>query len=215
MPEPIPTPAAPVDSAPAPVADESTVDDNEAIPGSEALGDPGKKALDAMKAKWKAAEAKAQSEADARAALEAKIEGKEADYAKDQERRNVESAALAKANTRILKAEIRAAAAGKLADPADALLYLDLSRFEVGDDGDVDTDAVASAIEALAKAKPYLAAQRGTGPVFESPGAHRKGAPAGQLTQEQVKQLYAEKKYDEIDQARQDGRLASIFGATS
>ena len=33
---------------------------------------------------------------------------------------------------RILKAEVRAAAAGKLADPKDALLHLDLSAFRGG-----------------------------------------------------------------------------------
>ncbi|GMA26193.1 hypothetical protein GCM10025864_39520 [Luteimicrobium album] len=113
-----------------------------------------------MKAKWKAAEEKARAEAEAREKAEAKIAGTEAEYAAEQERRKVEQEALAKANERILKAEIRAAA-GKLADPSDALRYLNLADFEVGPDGEVDQAAITASIEALIKSKPYLAAQGG------------------------------------------------------
>lgn len=93
------------------------------------------------------------------AELQAKIEGKEKEYAAEQERRKVEKDALSKANQRILKAEIRAAAKGVLADPTDALTFIDLSSFEVGDDGDVDAQAITDAIDNLIKSKPYLAAQ--------------------------------------------------------
>lgn len=74
--------------------------------------------------------------------------------------------ALSKANARVLAAEVRAAAAGKLADPADASRFLDLSEFEVGDDGEVDAKAIAKAIDQLVKEKPYLGtngAKRSTG----------------------------------------------------
>ena len=131
----------------------------EHIDGEESLGDPGKKALDAMKAKWKAAEDRAKAAEAAAAEALAKAEGKEKEYAAEQERRKVEMDALAKANQRILKAEIRAQATAKLADPADALLYLDMSSFEVGDDGEVDAQAITAAIDNLIKSKPYLAAQ--------------------------------------------------------
>lgn len=93
------------------------------------------------------------------AELQAKIEGKEKEYAAEQERRKVEKDALSKANQRILKAEIRAAAKGVLADPTDALTFIDLSSFEVGDDGEVDAQAITDAIDNLIKSKPYLAAQ--------------------------------------------------------
>jgi len=212
-------------TAPAPVevptlvAGESTAGDTtpqapavEHIDGEEALGDPGKKALDAMKAKWREAEKKA-AETEARiAAMQAKIDGKEAEHAAEQERRNVESAALAKANERILKAEIRAAAAGKLADPADALKFLDLAQFEVGPDGEVDAEAVASAIADVVKAKPYLAAQGGTpATVFESPAAHRDGAPKAQLTRADVEQMTPE----QVNAARAEGRLNNLLGIKS
>ena len=150
-----PTDATPVDGA-APEQDPTPA---EQVPGEEALGDPGKKALDAMKAERNAARAEAKARADEIAQLRAKIEGREAEYAAEQERRAGEAAALAKANERIVKAEIRAAAAGKLADPADALRYLDVSSFEVGDDGETDAAAIAAAVDDLITTKPYLAAQ--------------------------------------------------------
>jgi len=59
-----------------------------------------------------------------------------------------------------VRAEVRAAAAGKLADPSDALRFLDLAQFEVGEDGDIDQDEIADAIDELLTQKPYLAAQR-------------------------------------------------------
>ena len=122
----------------APEADDDGVEDPE---GADKLGDAGKKALDAMKAKLKAERQK-------RIAAEAAL----ADNANEDEdtkaRQQAESAALAKANARIVKAEVRAVAAGKLADPADALNFIDLEDFEVGEDGDVDArhleDRVAS-----------------------------------------------------------------------
>lgn len=154
--------------AAAAVEQESTVVEStgdgatEVVPGEESLGDAGKKALDAMKADRNAARAKA-AEAEAEIArLRAVAEGKEAEFKAEQERRAVEAAALGKANERIKKAEIRAAAAGKLNDPADALRYLDLDEFEVSDDGEVDTDAVKEAIDRLISTKPYLAVAQGT-----------------------------------------------------
>lgn len=133
--------------------------DAEHIDGEESLGDPGKKALDAMKAKWQAERARANAAEQAAAEALAKAEGKEKEYAAEQERRRVEQEALSKANQRILKAEIKAAAKGILADPTDALTFIDLSSFEVGDDGDVDAQAITAAIDNLITSKPYLAAQ--------------------------------------------------------
>ena len=178
------------------------------VPGEEALGDPGKKALDTMKAEKRAALQEARDAKAERDALQAKLDGKEAEHAAQQERRALEDAALAKANERILKAEVRAAAATALADPTDALLYLDLSQFEVGNDGEVDTDAVKSAIADLVKNKPYLAAQGGTSTVFESPGAHRAGDLVSQVTQAELDRMTP----TQINDARKAGRLKSLLG---
>lgn len=129
------------------------------VEGADQLGDAGKKALDAMKAKWRAAEQRAKERDAELADLRAKVEGREAEYAAEEARRKVEAAALAKANDRIKRAEIKAAAKGVLNDPADAFKFLDLDVIEVGDDGDVDGDAIAKALADLVKSKPYLAAQ--------------------------------------------------------
>lgn len=79
---------------------------------------------------------------------------KDADAAARQEERN-------RANARIVRAEVKAAAGAKLADPEDAVRLLDLDQFNVDDEGDVDAKAVAAAIDELIKAKPYLAAAAG------------------------------------------------------
>ncbi|MEW2034898.1 hypothetical protein AB0901_30905 [Streptomyces roseifaciens] len=59
----------------------------------------------------------------------------------------------------LVRAELRAAAAGRLRDPADALALLDVSAL-VGDGGDIDAAAVAAAVDQLVKDKPYLAVEQ-------------------------------------------------------
>jgi len=145
--------------------------------GATALGDAGKKALDAMKAERNEAKAETKRLSDEFAALKAQIEGREAEHAATLAAQAVKDEALSAANQRILKAEVRAQAASKLNDPKDALLYLDLSGFEVGEDGEVDGDAVAAAIDKLITDKPYLAAQ-GTRFKGEADGGARKEPPA-------------------------------------
>ena len=142
----------------------------------------------------------------------AKLQGKEAEYAEQLKQREVEQAAVAKANERILKAEIRAAAAGKLADPSDALVHIDLSKFEVGADGEVDASAIEAAIKSLLESKPYLAAQGGQ-TVITSPTLGRDGAlTEGQLTKADVERMTKAKDFAGIEKARQEGRLNSVLG---
>ncbi|WP_139277745.1 hypothetical protein [Rhodococcus marinonascens] len=136
--------------------DESVDTDVDGESDERDLGDKGKRALDNMKSKWKCERTKRQE-------LEQRISTLESggDDA-DSTQRDADQSALAKANVRIVKAEIRAAAAGKLSDPSDALKFLDLEQFEVGDDGEIDEDEIAEAITELVEKKPYLAAQGGT-----------------------------------------------------
>ncbi|MFF2256720.1 hypothetical protein ACWGSB_01695 [Streptomyces albidoflavus] len=71
----------------------------------------------------------------------------------------------------LVRAELRAAAAGKLRDPADALALLDVSSL-AGSGGDIDAAAVAAAVDQLVKDKPYLAvAQTGAAPSWGDVGA--------------------------------------------
>lgn len=138
------------------VEEADDVDSDEADDaGADELGDAGKQALDRMKAKLK-------TERERRIVAEAKANAAPEGDDVEKVRHEAETAALAKANTRIVRAEVKAAAAGKLNDPTDALNFLDLSQFEVDDDGDVDTDEIAEAIAELVRTKPYLAAQGGT-----------------------------------------------------
>lgn len=155
-------------------ATETTTTESAPDDGEAALGDAGKKALDAMKAKWRAAEAEAKRVTDEVAALRAAAEGREAEHQATIESQKVKDDALAAANTKIAKANLRAAAAGKLADPTDALTFIDVSTFEVDDDGNTDEAALTAAIADLIKSKPYLAAQGGTRFQGEADGGARK-----------------------------------------
>lgn len=135
--------------------------DTTSEPSVEPLGEAGMKALAAEREARKVAE-KRIAEAEAKAAeMQAKLDGREAEFKAEQDAQAVKNDALAHANARILKAEIRAAAAGKLADPADALAFIATTDFEVSDDGSVDADAITAAIAELIERKPHLAARSG------------------------------------------------------
>jgi hypothetical protein len=140
----------------------------------------------------------------------AKLQGKEAEYEAAQEAQRLKDEALAVANDRIRKAEVRAAAAGKLSDPADALRFLDLSEFEVGTDGEVDASQIVSAIDNLIKSKPYLAAQ---GKRFEGTadgGARNDATQVAQLTQSDLDRMSPE----QIAEAEAKGQFDRLLGRT-
>lgn len=180
--------------------------------GAESLGDAGKQALDRMKGKW-------QAERDRRKALEGELEKLRAPSAPKQDgeqqpdvdaiRREATQQAVKAANERILKAEIKAAAAGKLADPGDALRLLDVSNFEVDADGNVDADEIAEAIDGLLRSKPYLSAQGVRRFQGSADGGARKGSREGaQLTQDDLKGM----KPEAILKAQAEGRLNDLLG---
>lgn len=204
-------------------ADDDATDENadEGGDGKEEdkpLGPKGEKALAAEKEKRRQAQqdlrewkALGLSPADIKKLIAAK-EGDEPDL--EAVRREAGAEATKKANARILRSEIKAAAAGKLADPADALRLLDLDRFEVGDDGEVDEDEIADAIDELVKNKPYLAVQDGKRFKGKADGGTRKESLPAQLTEADVKKLAAEGKHAEIEKARGEGRLNQLLGIT-
>lgn len=180
--------------------------DDDADPeGADALGDKGKRALASMKGKWR-------SERQKRRALEEQLAnaGKRDDGdGPDAVKREAERAATAKANARILRSEVRAAAKGVLADPKDALTFLDLDAFEVDEDGEIDSDEIADAIEELISNKPYLAAAKA--PRFQGTGdggAARKAGKPKQLTREDLKRMSPA----EIVKAKNEGRLDDALG---
>ena len=155
-----------------------------------------------MKGQWRAERERAKE-------LEQRLAEKDTVDEADKVRRDAETAALSKANIRIIRAEVKAAAAGKLADPADAYRFLDLDQFEVDDDGNVDSEEIAEAIDDLIKSKPYLAAAtakrfQGTG----DGGAARTASRPKQLTRQDLKSMSPEA----IEKARIDGRLDDLMG---
>ena len=191
-----------------PVESQESPAEEPPVPGEDALGDAGKKALDAMKAERNEARKRAQEREAELAALRAQVEGKEAEHAAELERQRVQAEALKTANDRIRKAEVRAAAKGVLADPADAFKFLDLDEIDVDDEGAVDTAALESALKSLIESKPYLAAQSGSRFEGSGDGGHRNEAPVSQLTEAQLSSMSPA----EINEARRAGRLDRVLG---
>lgn len=76
--------------------------------------------------------------------------------AEERDRRDAEI--LTKANTRVIKASIKALAAKDFTDPEDAVLNLKVSDYEVDDDGNVDERAIKRDLADLLKRKPHFAA---------------------------------------------------------
>jgi hypothetical protein len=205
------------DAAAAAGDDDELTDEEKAA--KAALGDAGKQALDRMKAKWQKERDRAR---DAEARLAEATKKKPADGEQpdpDEIRAEAEKAATAKVNQRIVRSEVRAAAAGKLQDPRDAITLLDLSKFDVDEDGNVDEDEIADAIDELLKNKPYLGVTQGDSKKFKggADAGPRGNGKAGkpQLTEADVKKLAAEGKHAEIEKARKEGRLNELLGIKS
>lgn len=177
----------------------------------EPLGEAGKKALDAMKLRAREAEKTAREAAAELARVKAEQEGKAAEYEQQQAADKVRADALAAANTRILKAEVRALAASRLADPEDALRFLDLTDFDVTDTGDVDRAAITAAIESLVTSKPYLSAQGGGRFQGAGDGGARNAQKPSQISEAELAQMSPE----QINKARREGRLDRLMGKTA
>ena len=140
-------------------------------------------------------------------ALQAKVDGKEVEHAADQVKREAEIAALTKANERIVRSEVKTAAKGVLADPADAFKFLNLSKFDVNDDGEVNEAAIADAIADLIKNKPYLAVQDGKRFQGGGDGGTRKESRPAQLTKANLAGMSPQA----IEEARIAGRLDDLM----
>ncbi len=75
----------------------------------------------------------------------------------DAARKEGETAALDRANVRLVSAEARALAAeAKFRNPSLAARSIDLKDVKVNDDGSVDADAVKAKLKALSDSDPYL-----------------------------------------------------------
>lgn len=183
--------------------------------GDEPLGPAGTKALQAEKDKRRAATKRARAAEQRNRELQAELDrakggkgGKGDDNGDDDESGRDNTDATTKANRRILRSEIKAAAKGVLEDPSDAYRYLDLDEFEVSNDGDVDEDEIADALEKLVQKKPYLAAQGGKRFQGSNNGGPRNATRPKQLTAADLDRM----KPADIEKARLEGRLDRLMG---
>src|SRR5690349_4876017 len=152
----------------------------------EGLGDAGKRALARMKAERAAAkkEAAAAKKAAADERRKAAALAKRVDEFEDRDRTDLEKAQkaaerateqAAKATARAVRGEIKVGAAGRFTDPEDAIdvLMLHPDRY-VGDDGDVDTDAIETALDELLQRKPHWGVREETAAAGDGDGGGAK-----------------------------------------
>ena len=126
--------------------------------GDEALGTAGTKALEEMKARARAAERKAR-EQDVELTKLREANSSDSEKAIAKARQEGEQAALGRLQGERVLDRIEVLAAKTFADPEDARLRLQASVADlVKADGSPDPDAIGSALTALLKSRPHLAA---------------------------------------------------------
>lgn len=114
---------------------------------------------------------------------EAELEKIRTDQMSEQERAIADArmeertAALKVANQRIVAAEIKTAAVGKITNPELAVHLIPADKFEVADDGSIDAEAVAAAIDELIQKYPEL----GQRPVIGSVDGGVRPAPQSKM----------------------------------
>jgi hypothetical protein len=121
-------------------------------------------------------------------------------------RREAEEAVLERANARIVRSELKAAAATKVKRPDLLIKVTDLSAIPVDENGDPDADALEDAITAFLNDYPELAADAAKFSGSADQGSKGKQSKPGQLTREDLAKLTPE----QINEARAAGRLKSL-----
>jgi hypothetical protein len=120
-------------------------------------------------------------------ARNSQLEAAEGDRDKIIAQAKAEGAAEARAaltaehNRALAGAELKAAAARKLADPEDAVRFLDMTEV-VGADGKVDGTKIDTMLTELVEKKPYLAIPAGNGGSGGGAGGGGDGAGGGKPT---------------------------------
>lgn len=188
--------------------DTDRVDDDAKDDGADSLGDAGKKALDAMKAKW-------QKERDSRKALAdqlAQLTAKKGDKADDQpDPEEIRKQAKAEAQAEVLRDraldKVETKSAKLFADPEDARALLADRVDEFIDDGKVDTDAIQEALEDLLKKKPHLSAATARRFQGSADGGARNGNKPSQLSRSDLKRMSPQ----QIVKAKAEGLLDDVL----
>lgn len=149
------------------LGDEDEVDEDELSDPVKAILKKNRGELRDVKKARRAAESNASREkarADRAEAEIARLKGKKPpenapEVDADEIRRQANDEASKAANQRIVRAEVKAAAGGKFADPALAVRLVDLDEITVYDDGSVDEDAIVEQLEEILEKNPGLAAK--------------------------------------------------------
>lgn len=183
-----PAPGTPPAGTPAPNGSTPPAPGATPPPEDPPLGEAGQRAL--------AAERQFRSDAEARATqAEQELAQIKATTQTDQEKAidAAKAEGVASANTRLVRAEVKAAAAAAgFHDPGDAAVQLHnrLSEVKITKDGDVDQTKVTELVAELAKAKAYLVKAPGATPPPPLPGqgnhqpAPKTGSAAGKAEAE-------------------------------
>ncbi|MCS4593568.1 hypothetical protein KTJ89_11305 [Brevibacterium sediminis] len=183
------------------INDHDDEDDDE--DGSDSLGDKGKQALDRMKTARNEAKKLAKEREAEIAELKRQLAAEDKtpeENELEQARAEARAEAMTAANARVIRSEVKSAAAGKLRNPALALRLLDLTDFDVDENGDVDTEQIQEAISDLLEENPELAAQGGNASFDSGRG---KQPRKKKLTKDDLKGMSP----DEITKAYNEGRI--------
>lgn len=121
--------------------------------------------------------------------------------------REAEQAVLAKANERIVKAELRAAAAQKVSNLNALTRLVDIGQIEVDEDGTPSSDDIAHAIDQFLTDFPEFAADKTKFSGSADQGTKGKQAAKRQLTHEDIKSMTPE----QIVKAQKEGLLKDVL----
>lgn len=184
--EPAPEPADEPEPEPAPEPEP------ESEPADEPLGEPGKRALDAERRRRADAIKRAEAaEAELKKVRDQQMTDAERQVA--EARTEGEQAADGRWRERTGRLAVKAAAAGRFADPADVARYLD-DGVPFTKDGEVDEAALDEALEQLLADRPYLAAPKPGTPKAPSGPRGSEQADPGSMSMEEYRQYRRGKK---------------------
>lgn len=137
-------------------------------------------ALEDERDKWQGLSRKNEERAKANAEKAKRFDELEAasksDLEKANERATKAEGQVSALTQRTVRAEVKALAAAKFADPSDAAAFLNLGEY-IDDEGDIDTKGIEKALADLLKSKPHLARQEAA-PSFDGGARKTAGKPA-------------------------------------
>jgi hypothetical protein len=175
--------------------------------GSDALGDAGKRALDAMKAKWRTERARAKAAEDKlAAATKPNVDSDDIATVREQAKAEARAEGL---RDRVLD-KIEAKAAGRFKDPEDALLRLGKNVDDYISDGQIDLDSIEDALIELLEKRPDFGVTQGEPKRFKGTADSGPKASAGkpQLTEADLPKMTPEP----IVEAQNAGQFDKLLG---